>query len=104
MAKKTTKKTKIVRTNANGSLVRVCAYVALIIAAGLFLIRGVMNLFELSGGGKLLSVIGLIGNICLAVGIALPAYDYTRGKKYVWRILFWVALVVYLLGCVFGVI
>ena len=104
MAKKTTKKTKIYKTNANVGLVRVCAYVALIIAAGLFLFNGLMNLFELNVGGKLLSAISLIGNICLAVGIALPAYEYTLGKKYIWRILFWIALIVYLLGCVFGVI
>lgn len=98
------KKAKVTTRSTNGSLVRTCAYIALLIAAALFLFNGLMNLLEISVSGKLLSAIRLIGNICLAVGIAFPAYDYTRGRKSVWRILFWIALIVYLLGCVFGVI
>lgn len=99
------KKTKTVtRTSSQTNLVRLCAYIALLIAATLFLVNGLLGLLEVAGMGKLISVLGFIGKVCLAVGIVFPAYDYTCGKKRIWRVLFWVAVAVYLLGCVFGVI
>ena len=45
----------------------------------------------------------VVGGLIL-IGIGIPAYDYTRGKKLAWRIVYWVALAVYILGCILGVI
>lgn len=98
MAKKTKKS-----TNTN-DFMRACAYFALIIAAAIFLVNGIFNYFEISGFEKLLSVISLIGQLCLAIGIAFSAYEFTCGKAVVWRVLFWIALIVYVLGCVFGIL
>ena len=100
MAKKTKKATG---SNANG-FVRGCAYFALIIAATIFLVDGIFHYFEISGFEKLLSVVSLVGKLCLAVGIGFAAYEFTCGKAVVWRVLFWIALVVYVLGCVFGIL
>lgn len=97
-----TKKTKT--SLSTNELIRTCAYFALVIAAGIFLISGIFNAFEIAVLGMLLSVLNLIGKILLAIGLAIPAYDYTAGKPRAWRIVYWVALVVYLLGCVFGVL
>lgn len=103
---KTTKTTRTTRraTLSATSLVRACTYFALLIAAAIFLFNGIINLLDIAVLKRLASAFNLIGQILLAIGIAIPAYDYSRGKKRVWRILFWAALVVYLLGCVFGVI
>lgn len=91
-------------TSGTTNFVRGCAYVALLVAAFTFLFSGLIYSLDISLLTRFVSVFNLIGQICLAIGIALPAYDFTRGKGKFWRVLFWIALIVYLLGCVFGVI
>ena len=53
--------------------------------------------------GSVASIINLIAKLFVLIGIGIPAYDYTRGKKTAWRVIYWIALVVYVRGCVFGV-
>ena len=67
-----------------------------VIAATMFLIGGIFT-------GSVASIINLIAKLFVLIGIGIPAYDYTRGKKTAWRVIYWIALVVYVLGCVFGV-
>ena len=101
--KRTPRRTSAETVNA-GNIVRVCAYCALVIAAAIFLFNGIVNLLNIAALKKCIGVLNLGGQILLAVGIAIPAYDYTCGKRVIWRVIYWIALVVYLLGCVFGVI
>ena len=95
--KTTTTTTKRTTTTGKGWLLRACSYFALVVAAFLFLFG---KLFS----GQVQSILDLIANLCMLVGIGIPAYDYTRGKKIAWRIIIWIALAVYVFGCVFGVI
>ena len=76
--KKTTTTTTTKRTSGKSWLIRACSYFALVIAAFLFLLGGILN-----------------NSI---------TYDYTRGKHKAWKIVYWVALAVYIFGCIFGVI
>ena len=100
MAKKKTTRTTRVRTvSEKGWLVRACAYFALIIAAFLFLFGG-LGIFE----GRIKGVLNLIGQIALVIGIGFPAYDFTRGRAQAWKWIFWIAFIVYVFGCVFGLI
>lgn len=104
MKKDRTPKKTAAETLSAGALVRVCAYCALVIAAAIFLFNGIVNVLDISVLKKLMSTLNFVGQILLAVGIAIPAYDYTCGKRVIWRVVYWAALLVYLLGCVFGVI
>lgn len=103
---KTTKTTKTTRAShsSTNSVIRACTYFALVIAAALFLFNGLVQFLNIAVLNSLASAFNLIGKILLVIGIAFPAYDYTCGKKQAWRVLFWVALAIYVLGCVFGVI
>ena len=83
---------------ARRSFVKLCAFFGLIIAAFLFVFGG---LFSGSTAGSILEI---IGKLALLVAVAFPAYGYVRGKAKVWKIIYWVALIVYILGCVFSVI
>lgn len=83
---------------AKRSLVKMCAYVALFLSAIIFVFGG---LFSGSLAGRILD---LVAKIALLIGIAFPAYDYSKGLHKAWRIIYWIALVVYLLGCVLGVL
>lgn len=96
--KKTTTKRTTTRTVAStSSVLRTCSYFALVIAAFLFLFGGIFS-------GQLKSVLNLIGQLMLLVGIGFPAYDFTRGKHIAWRVIYWIALAVYVFGCIFGLI
>ncbi|MBE5752270.1 MAG: hypothetical protein E7357_07655 [Clostridiales bacterium] len=91
-------------SSSSNNFVRGCAYVALLIAAFTFLFSGLVYSLDIGVLTRFVSLANLVGKICLVIGVALPAYDFTRGKGKFWRILFWLALIVYILGCVFGVI
>ncbi len=99
MAKKTKRS-----STSTASVIRTCSYFALVIAAAIFLFSGLVQFLGLSALAHLVSVFNLIGQICLVIGIAFPAYDFTAGKAKAWRLIFWIALVVYVFGCVFGVL
>ena len=101
--KRTPKRTSTETVSAN-SLIRVCAYCALVISATIFLFNGIVNLLDIAVLKRFMSTLNFVGQILLAVGLAIPAYDYTCGKRVIWRVIYWLALLVYLLGCVFGVI
>lgn len=101
--KKTTRTTTTRRTTVSGKswLLRACSYIALVVAAFVFVLGGVFNACNL---GSVVGVFNLIGQICLLIGIGIPAYDYTRGKPMAWRVVYWVALIIYILGCVLGLL
>ena len=59
------------------------------------------GLFSGSLAGRIL---GLVAKVALLIAIAFPAYHFSRGCKTVWRVIFWIALVIYVLGCVLGML
>ena len=72
------------------------SYFALVIAAFMFLFGAIF--------GQVGAVLNLIGKILVLIGIGIPAYDYSRGKSTAWKVIYWIALAVYVFGCVFGLI
>ena len=85
-------------TAARHDLVRLCAFVALVISALFFLVGGIITKWLPLIG----SILNLIASLALLVAIAFPAWEYVRNKKQAWRIVYWVALVVYIAGAVLG--
>jgi len=82
---------------SNSSLTKACAFWAIIISAVLFVFGGIFD-------GTLGAILGLIGKIALAAAVSFPALDYASGKGFVWRVIFWIALAVYLFGCIWSFI
>ena len=85
-------------------VIRICAYFALLISASIFLFGGLVNWLNWSGLSKAVGILDIIGKILLIIGVAIPAHEFTSGKRIIWKILYWVALIIYVLGCVFGII
>ena len=90
----------------------ICAFWGMVIAAfthffgGLF--RALVNwAFSDSKVGSVLNSIAnicqLLGNIALLVAIAVPAYQFVKYKSKGWRVFYWIAFVLFILGVVFGV-
>ena len=52
----------------------------------------------------LVGILDLLAKIALAIAIAFPALNYASGKGFVWRVIFWIALAVYLFGCIWSFI
>ena len=89
------------KNSSNKNFVKLCAYVALFLSALLFLLGTVLSkIFS----PQVIGILDLIAKLSLLVGIAFPAYDYSRGLHKAWKIIYWVALFVYIFGCVFGII
>ena len=83
---------------AKRDLVKFCAFVALIVEAFTFTFGGLLS-SSLAG-----RILDLVAKIALLIAIAFPAYNFSRGCKTVWRVIFWIALVIYVLGCVLGML
>lgn len=81
------------RSNFTG-VVRVAAFIALAIAA-LFMVLDFI--FTLVGGnlGSIASFMRLIRDIGVGIAIGLAAYDFVKNKKQIWRIIYWICIVVY---------
>lgn len=82
------------------NLVSVCAFWGLVIASLLYVTYGIFNLFGIFS--EFLGIIDLVGKIALCIAIAVAAYSFTKGKKKGWKILYWIALLIYVLGITFG--
>ncbi len=88
---------------ARNSFIRACSFIGILISAVLYVVSGILSWV---GGslGSIASWLNLIASIALLIGVAFPAWDYVKYTKKVWRIVYWVALAVYVFGVVFGVI
>lgn len=97
------RKTTTTRTTSNRDLVKFCAFWGIVIAAVLFVVTAILNWV---GGnlGLVQKIFDVIAKVALLVAIAIPAYGYVRGRRVGWKVTYWVALVVYVLGVVLSVI
>lgn len=82
---------------AKRDFIKLCAFIALLISAFLFVFGALFS-------GAVNSVLNLVAKLALLVAIAFPAYSFSRGCTKVWRIIFWIALVIYIAGCVLGLL
>ena len=107
MAKKktttTTTTTTTTKKKSSGitkqTILRSLAYIGLVVSALLFLLSGILKLCNLD---SVVGVLNQIASLCLLIAVAWPAWDFCRGKakwiKYLWII----AIVLYILGMIFG--
>ena len=79
------------------------SYIALILAALLLIIYILLPLCGVNVSGPFFAVLALIKDILLVVVVGYFAYYFaysTKGK--VWKIVYWVALVLYIAGALLG--
>ncbi|MDE6677191.1 MAG: hypothetical protein K2K12_05735 [Clostridia bacterium] len=99
--KKKTQRTRRTNTYSKQGVLRALSFFGILLAAIVFTVGGILNW---CGQGGVTSILNLIAQICLLIAVAIPAWDYVRGKNKTWQVIFWIALVIYVFGCVFGVI
>ena len=90
-------------SNGNkNDFIRGCAFWGILVTAILFVVGGIFRWVGLGEG--LINLVDLLAKIALLVAIAFPAYDWVKYKKTGWKVTYWIALVVYVFGVVFGVL
>lgn len=104
------KKQKNTTTTSNYSLVKTCAFWALVLSGIAqfisFILQMCYKIFSdkvnqsLGWLAKLSSVCSLISQIALFITVFLAAWDYVKGKGKNWRTVYWVFLIVAILGFV----
>ena len=87
---------------ARAEFVRICCYVALVLAALLIFINNFLPLLQIDVSGTFFDVLALIKDIALLVGIVFGAYAFARDHGKVWTIVFYVALALYVVSVVLG--
>lgn len=53
---------------------------------------------HISWSGTVISICNLLSMLGMLIGVGLAAWMYVRGKGKGWKIIFWIALVLYILG------
>ena len=90
----------------------ICAFWGMVVAAFSHFFGGLFNalvkwIFSDSKAGSVLRSIAnicqLLGSIALLVAIALPAYQFVKYKSKGWKIFYWVSLILFIIGVVFGI-
>ena len=90
----------------------ICAFWGMVVAAFTHFFGGMFHalvrlFFSDSKAASLLTNIAnicqLLGNVALLIAIALPAYQFVKYKTKGWRIFYWVSLILFILGVVFGI-
>ncbi|MDE7452998.1 MAG: hypothetical protein K2N22_01160 [Clostridia bacterium] len=108
MAKRTVHRERV-------DLTKFCAFWGMAIASIMYMCSGIINLLirfvdsisaSKTAGAlrQTVSIFTLLGNIAIIIAIGLPAYGFVRGRGKGWKIFYWIALVVFALGVVFGMI
>lgn len=104
MAKKT--KNTTTQTKERRDLTRFCAFWGLSIVAVLFVVTGILNIVShyVTINTLVINILDTVAKVALLIAVGIPAYSYVRGKGQNWKVFYWVALLIYALGVVFGVI
>jgi hypothetical protein len=92
-------------SNGNYSLVKICAFWGVVLSGIAGLITFTLNLLEKCGvhidwGSRLSGVCSMIAQIALYISVWLAAYDFVRFKGKTWRIIYFVFLILGILGLV----
>ena len=83
--------------------VKLFSFIALMLAALLLLVNGVLPKIGIDVEGTLFNVLGLVKDLALLLGVAIGAYSFVVGlskHKKGWMITYWIAVIIYVLGAV----
>ena len=91
------------RSSETGSTAKFCAFWGLVFSAAAGIVSFLFWLLlkigvKISWGGTVISVCNLLSMLGMLVGVGLAAWMYVRGRSKGWKIVFWIAFLLYVLG------
>mgnify|MGYP000037625634 CR=1 FL=1 len=87
---------------ARRDFINLCCFIALGLAALLIFINNVLPMIGVQITGKLPSILNLIKDIALLLGIAFGGWRFVSGRGKAWIIIYWVAIALYVASAVCG--
>lgn len=90
-------------TNDTSAAAKFCAFWGLVFSAA----AGIVSFFfwllvqlgvKISWSGTVISICNLLSMLGMLVGVGLAAWMYVKGKTKGWKIVFWVAFALYIVG------
>ena len=113
MAKKN-KTTTVTVAKEKRDMTKFCAFWSMALSAILYIASGVINFIKwfsknidqdvVATLGKVSGILLFVGNLALVIAIAIPSYSYVSRKAKGWKIFYWIALAIFVLGVVFNVL
>lgn len=87
----------------NTETAKFCAFWGLVFSAAAGLVSFFFWLLvkcgvTISWSGTVISICNLLSMLGMLIGIGLAAWQYVRYKTKVWKVIYWIALVLYVLG------
>ena len=86
--------------NSNKDLLNTLSYVALVIIAFLLVIRTFLPVLGVNISGALVSILETVQNVFIILVVGICAYNFTIGKAKWVKILFWVAVIIFVVATV----
>ncbi len=86
--------------NSNKDLLNTLSYIALIIVAFLLVIRNLLPIVGINLSGPIFSILETVQNVFVLLVIGICAYNFISGKAKWINILFWIAIVVFIVATV----
>ncbi len=88
---------------AKRDLVKLCCFIALILAATLILVTNLLRLLGVTDAGSpIIGAMTLIKDIALLLGIVFSAFAFARSAGKGAVIVFWVAVAIYVASAICG--
>lgn len=87
--------------NSNKTLLNTLSFVALAIIALLILLCNILPLLGVTIGGPVINALETVKNILILIVIGICAYNFTVGKAKWIKILFWISVLIFVVGTVF---
>ena len=84
----------------NRGLINFLSYIALVIIAVLIVLGNFLPIVGINVTGTLVNILNTVRNVLILLVIGVAAYNYLPGKPNWIRILFWVSIIVFIVGTV----
>ena len=104
MAKRTTKTKTTTRTRTY-SIPTLCAFWGIVLSGVAMFIGFFVKLLEICGvtiswANTLMGICSMISMVALLIAVAIPAYNFVKGKSRTWKIIFYASLLLYIWGII----
>lgn len=82
------------------NLLNLLSFFALVIVAILIFVNKLLPMVGINASGPLFGILSTIKEIFILIVVGLSAYNFVAYKSKAWKIVFWVAIVLFIAGVV----
>ena len=84
----------------NKGILNLLAYIALVVIGLLVVLQNFLPIIHINITGGLVNLLETVKNVLVLIVIGCTAYNFTAGRKQWVKILFWVAVAIFVIGTI----